>query len=43
MLRAFSKRLFDREEVTLKAGFLPKDPQRIICDSWIECARVWFR
>ncbi|ASW84793.1 hypothetical protein [Mycobacterium intracellulare] len=23
-------------------GFLPRDPQRIIFDSWIDSARMWF-
>jgi hypothetical protein len=24
-------------------GFLPKDPQRLIYDSWLEAARMWFQ
>jgi hypothetical protein len=24
-------------------GFLPGDPQRLISNSWLDCARVWFR
>jgi hypothetical protein len=42
MLRLLTVRLGPGEAVTGFNGFLPKDPQRIISDSWLECARVWF-
>jgi hypothetical protein len=42
MLEVVTKRLFGREALTYRNGFLPHDPQRIVSDSWIECARLWF-
>ena len=49
-LQVLTKKLFDREDVTYKredvtykTGFLPTDPQRIFSDSWVDCARVWFK
>jgi hypothetical protein len=41
MLRALGKAL-GFADVTASNGFLPGDPGRIICDSWLESARLWF-
>ena len=41
MLRVLTKRLFNVEAITYGNGFLLDDPQRIISDSWAECARLW--
>jgi hypothetical protein len=42
MLKALTKRLGLGESVTGWLDFLPGDPQRILGDSWVECARLWF-
>jgi hypothetical protein len=42
MLRAVTKRLGLGDDVTGWRDFLPKDPQRLISDSWLKCARLWF-
>jgi hypothetical protein len=42
MLSVLTKRLGLGESITGWNGFLPGDPQRIISDSWLECARLWF-
>ena len=42
MLKVLTKRLGLGDSVTGWPGFLPNDPQRIISDSWLECARLWF-
>ena len=41
MLRALRKGL-GFGDVTGWNDFLPGDPQRIVSDSWLECARLWF-
>jgi hypothetical protein len=43
MLRALTHKLGLGDEVTAWKEFLPKDPQRLISDSWLDCARQWFR
>jgi hypothetical protein len=43
MLRVLTKKLGLGDEVTGWNDFLPRDPQRLIDDSWIESARMWFR
>lgn len=43
MLQALTVKLGLGKSVTGWNDFLPGDPQRIISDSWPECARVWFR
>ena len=42
MLQALTKKLGLGDSVTGWNDFLPKDPQRIISDSWVESARLWF-
>lgn len=42
MLTVLTKRLGLGDSVTGWNGFLPLDGQRILSDSWIECARLWF-
>jgi hypothetical protein len=46
MLQVLTKRLdlaVAGDGITSWNGFLPGDPQRIISDSWLECARLWFQ
>lgn len=42
MLRVLGKRLGLGDSVTGWREFLPGDPQRIISDSWLRSARLWF-
>jgi hypothetical protein len=42
MLRALTKKLGLGDIVTGWRDFLPKDPQRLLGDSWLESARLWF-
>jgi hypothetical protein len=42
MLTVLTKRLGLGDSITGWRDVLPGDPQRIISDSWVECARLWF-
>jgi len=42
LLRIVSKRLGLGHNVTGRNGFLPCDPQRLVSESWVDCARLWF-
>jgi len=42
MLKALTERLGLGDDITGWKDFLPKDPQRLISDSWPDCARLWF-
>ena len=42
MLLVLTKMLHLGDNVTGWKAFLPGDPQRIISDSWVESARLWF-
>jgi hypothetical protein len=42
MLLALTKKLGLGDSVTRWREFLPGDPQRIVSDSWLDCARLWF-
>jgi hypothetical protein len=42
MLRVLTKKLGLGDDITGWKDFLPRDPQRLIDDSWVESARVWF-
>jgi hypothetical protein len=42
MLRVLTGKLGLGDSITGWNDFLPRDPQRLIADSWIESARVWF-
>lgn len=42
MLVVLTKKLGLGESVTGWNDFLPGDPQRIISDSWLQSARLWF-
>jgi hypothetical protein len=42
MLKVITKKLGLGDSVTGRKEFLPNDPQRIISDSWLESARLWF-
>jgi hypothetical protein len=39
MLRVLTTKLDLGDSV---AGFLPKDPQRLLRGSWVDCVRLWF-
>jgi hypothetical protein len=43
MLQGAYQRLGLGDSVTGWKEFLPKDPQRLIYDSWLEAARMWFQ
>lgn len=43
MLQVLGKRLGLGDSVTGWREFLPGDPQRIISNSWLESARLWFQ
>jgi hypothetical protein len=42
MLRALTKTLDLGDSITGWKEFLPKDPQRLVFDSWLDSARMWF-
>ena len=42
MLSLLTRRLGLGDSITGWREFLPGDPQRILSDSWFECARLWF-
>ena len=42
MLRVLTDKLGLGDDITGWKDFLPGDPQRIISDSWVESARMWF-
>ena len=42
MLRTLGKALGFSGDVPASNGFLPNDPGRILSDSWLEDARLWF-
>jgi hypothetical protein len=42
MLQALTKKPGLGDSITGWNDFLPGDPQRLIDDSWVESARVWF-
>lgn len=43
VLKVLGKQAGLGEEIVAWRGFLPRDPQRIIFETWREAAEMWFR
>jgi hypothetical protein len=43
MFRVLTKKLGLGDDITGWKEFLPKDPQRLVFDSWLDSARMWFQ
>jgi hypothetical protein len=42
-IKVLTEKLFGpRDGITGPNGFLPRDPGRLLTDSWAEHARLWF-
>lgn len=42
VLRVLTQKLGLGDTVTGWRDYLPRDPQRLMSDSWHDCARMWF-
>jgi hypothetical protein len=42
MLQVLTEKLGLGDSITGWRDFLPRDPQRLIDDSWVESAKLWF-
>lgn len=42
MLRLLTEKLGLGDSVTDRNNYLPRDPQRLLNCSWLDCARSWF-
>jgi hypothetical protein len=43
VLKALSRQIGLGDDLTGWRGFLPRDPQRLICGTWQEAAAMWFQ
>jgi hypothetical protein len=43
VLSALTRQIGLGDSLTSWKGMLPRDPQRLICETWQEAAKMWFR